>query len=255
MMNMKTMVSLFLAASVSFGWVRLADAQDAEKGKPTKILYITGGGYHDYKNQVKILSEGIGERTKIEWTVYSNGKDFSGLKENWADAYDVIIHNNCWAGYKDDAKIDAFVKQQKDAGVGVVVIHCAMHTFRGAKTKQWDKLVGVESSRHGAKFRIHVKTLKSDHPIMNGVPSDWVTKNGELYHTKPLESCTPLAEGSRDASGKGKQVCIWVNTFDKTRTFGITLGHHNETMKDPVYLDLMTRGVLWTCGRLKSDKK
>ncbi len=168
MMNMKTIVSLFVAASVSFGLVRFADAEDAKKGKPTKILYITGGGYHDYKNQVKILSEGIGKRTKIEWTTFSHVKDFSGLKENWADAYDVVIHNQCWAAFKDVSKIDDFVKKQKDAGVGVVVIHCAMHTFRSTKTKEWDKLVGVESTRHGAHFPIHVKTLKSDHPIMKG---------------------------------------------------------------------------------------
>jgi type 1 glutamine amidotransferase len=29
-----------------------------------------------------------------------------------------------------------------------------------------------------------------------------------------------------------------------------TLGHHNATMADPVYLDLVTRGLLWSLDRL-----
>jgi uncharacterized protein len=31
------------------------------------------------------------------------------------------------------------------------------------------------------------------------------------------------------------------------------MGHNNETMEDPFYLDLVTRGLLWTVGKLESD--
>jgi type 1 glutamine amidotransferase len=35
--------------------------------------------------------------------------------------------------------------------------------------------------------------------------------------------------------------------------FGTTLGHANETMQDGIYLDLITRGLLWACDKLDAD--
>lgn len=31
------------------------------------------------------------------------------------------------------------------------------------------------------------------------------------------------------------------------------MGHNLHTMADPAYLDLVTRGLLWTLGKLESD--
>ena len=38
-------------------------------------------------------------------------------------------------------------------------------------------------------------------------------------------------------------------------SFGITLGHHNVTVEQKTYLDLLSRGILWTCGKLGDDGK
>ena len=43
---------------------------------------------------------------------------------------------------------------------------------------------------------------------------------------------------------------IWTNDFDGTRVFGTTYGHTNETFENKVFLDLLTRGILWSAGRL-----
>jgi type 1 glutamine amidotransferase len=46
-------------------------------------------------------------------------------------------------------------------------------------------------------------------------------------------------------------VAVWTNTYNKkTRVFGTTLGHNNATVEDPRYLDLVTRGLLWSCDKL-----
>ncbi len=44
---------------------------------------------------------------------------------------------------------------------------------------------------------------------------------------------------------------MWVNEYGKGKVFGTTLGHHNETMQEEVYLNLVARGLLWTVGQLK----
>ena len=46
-------------------------------------------------------------------------------------------------------------------------------------------------------------------------------------------------------------VVAWTNRYNgKTRVFGTTLGHNNDTVADPRYLDLVTRGLLWSVDKL-----
>src|SRR5690606_35420797 len=45
----------------------------------------------------------------------------------------------------------------------------------------------------------------------------------------------------------------WTNTYGKGRVFGTTIGHHNETIATEEYLDLVTRGLLWTAQKLTAD--
>jgi len=235
----------------------LADSTlSAAEPAPLKALLISGGGFHDYKNQKEILTTGIGSRANVQWTVVIENPrpgDFPQVfaKPDWIAGYDVIVHNQCYAKYKDDAGIDKIVKQHLDAGVGVVMIHCAMHAFRDARTREWDKLVGVESRRHGPKFPIVVRNLGKTHPVMRNLPAGWKTPQGELYHTSILPSATKLGVGFREGQeAKTLQTCVWVNTYKKCRVFATTLGHHNETMKEKVYLDLVANGLLWSCGKL-----
>jgi type 1 glutamine amidotransferase len=44
---------------------------------------------------------------------------------------------------------------------------------------------------------------------------------------------------------------IWVNAYgpNETRVFGTSIGHHNETMLDPNYMAMITRGLLWAVGK------
>jgi type 1 glutamine amidotransferase len=250
----------YLGMIMSVAMVASAALQAAEPA-PLKALLISGGGFHDYKNQKEILTTGIGSRANVEWTVViENPKpgDFPQVfsKPDWIAGYDVIVHNQCYAKYKDDAGIDKIVKQHLDAGVGVVMIHCAMHAFRDAKTKEWDKLVGVESRRHGPKFPIVVRNLGRSHPVTRNLPANWTTPQGELYHTSILPSGTKLGVGYREGQeAQTLQTCIWTNTYQKCRVFGTTLGHHNETMKEKVYLDLVANGLLWACGKLDDQGK
>ena len=39
----------------------------------------------------------------------------------------------------------------------------------------------------------------------------------------------------------------------KSRVFGTTVGHHNETIAENTYLDLVSRGLLWAAGKLDDE--
>ena len=65
---------------------------------------------------------------------------------------------------------------------------------------------------------------------------------------------TPLGSAYSEESKKD-HVVIWLNEDGKTRVFATTLGHSNDTMKQDVYLDLVTRGLLWACDKLDAQGK
>ena len=49
-------------------------------------------------------------------------------------------------------------------------------------------------------------------------------------------------------------VVVWTNIYNgKTRVFATTLGHNNETVADARYLDLITRGLLWSVDKLDDE--
>ena len=50
--------------------------------------------------------------------------------------------------------------------------------------------------------------------------------------------------------GGGRRVQI---EFGKARVFSTTLGHNSETVGDPRYLDMVTRGLLWSCDKLNAE--
>jgi uncharacterized protein len=236
----------------------LASAAEAKDAKSLRVLYITGGCCHDYNNQRKIIPEGVSARAKVEWTIVQEGGSSTDHKvsiyENpdWAKDYDVVVHNECFSNVTDKAFIDKVISAHRN-GTPAVVIHCTMHTFRDLKSDEWRECIGVTTSRHGPQQPLVVKNLKPDHPIMTGFPSVWKTGNEELYAIEKVwPDTTPLAQAYALDKKKDHAV-IWTHTFGKGRVFGTTLAHNNVTMRDPVYLDMLTRGLLWACDKLEDD--
>jgi uncharacterized protein len=235
-----------------------------EAPKPLRALMVCGGCCHDYKSQKKILSEGISARAKVEWTIVHEdapkGSDERSHrvsiyeKPEWWKGYDVILHNECFGAVADNAFIEGITAAHK-AGVPGVFLHCSSHSYRAGTTDEWRKAVGITSRSHEKNRDLIVKTIKAEHPVMKGFPSTWLDPKDELYKNEFIwPDCVPLAQAYGEDTKKD-HVVIWVNTYANTRMFSTTLGHNNSTMEAPEYLDLVTRGLLWTCGKLEDDGK
>jgi type 1 glutamine amidotransferase len=110
--------------------------------------------------------------------------------------------------------------------------------------------------RHQQRRPFDVETVKHDHPVMKGWPALWHDAPDELYEVlKVWPDCTPLAEAITPGKASDRHPVIWVNKYGKARVFGTTLGHGDETMNRPEYLDLVTRGLLWACDKLDENGK
>jgi type 1 glutamine amidotransferase len=228
----------------------------AEAGKPLEVLYITGGCCHDYEGQKKVITHGLSSRARINCTVIHEGGTTTDhkvsiySKPDWSKGYDVVFHNECFAGVKDPEFLKQIVVEH-EKGTPAVLMHCAMHCYR-AGNDDWFKFCGIQSPGHGAHYEYAVNLI-ADHPILNGLPKEWMMPKEELYYCdKVFETAKPLAEAmSRER--KANQTVIWTNQYGKARVFGTTIGHYTPTVEMPQFLDMMTRGTLWAAGKLQDD--
>ena len=261
--GMRRLLAFALVLLCTFVWLP-AVSVEGEKPKGLRALMICGGCCHDYTAQKKILSEGISARAKVEWTIVHEdapkGQDERNHKVSiyslpeWWKGYDVVVHNDCFGSVNDNAFIEGITAAHQ-GGVPAVFLHCAVMSYRGGTTDEWRKCVGLTSTSHEKRRDLTVKRMVADHPVMQGFPETWLDKDDELYkNEKVWPNFVPLAKAYGEDTKKD-HVVIWVNTYGKAKTFTTSLGHKNETMSDPVYLDLVTRGLLWVCDKLEDNGK
>src|SRR5437762_14205082 len=111
----------------------LATSATAAETKPLRAMLITGGCCHDYDRQKVIIPEGVSQRANVEWKVVQEGGTSTKHrvsiyeKPDWADGFDAVVHNECFADIDDLAFVENVLKPHRE-GTAAVVIHCAMHT-------------------------------------------------------------------------------------------------------------------------------
>ena len=92
--------------------------------KPLRALLIAGGCCHDYARQQEALCKGIQSRANVQvdvyWTDNSTTTPVLPLysKLNWADEYDVIIHDECAADIKDPAILNRILQTHQRIPAG-----------------------------------------------------------------------------------------------------------------------------------------
>lgn len=245
-------LSVFLGSAVG--------ASAAESVEPIHALLITGGGYHDYEAQKKILTEGISARTQVEWTIDDEGGTDVAAKisrhrnTEWASEFDVVVYNMCYSSVSDVEWIERIVDAHYEHDLPAVIIHSALHSYRG-DTEKWFEFAGMTSHRHQSHQAYTIENLAPKHPIMRDFPETWTTPKGELYEiAKIWPNTTPLARAFGKDSGQ-YHADVWTSNSNGVRVFGTTIGHHNETMQADEFLGLVTRGLLWSVDKLGNDGK
>ncbi|MFN7843207.1 MAG: discoidin domain-containing protein [Pirellula sp.] len=237
-----------------------AKAAPTEKKKPIRALLIAGGCCHDYAKQQEAICKGIQSRANVQVDVYWTDNSTTSpvlplyLNLNWADEYDIIIHDECAADIKDEAIINRIVQVHQK--LPAVHLHCAMHSFR-LGNDVWFEHLGLQSSGHGPQEPIDIQFTDTKHPIVETL-GDWTTVKEELYNNVKLFGAHPIASGKQVVKRNGESVVeeavvAWVNEKSGAKSFSTTIGHNTETVQDDRYLDLITRGLLWACDKLTPE--
>ena len=271
--------SLMLSASAFL--IALASPLQAKQSpKPLKVLLITGGCCHSYATQKNIIKKGLETRAnvvvdQVHTDDSSNNPPLSIYRNpNYAKGYDVVVHDECAAGMADLSILNGVLAPHRN-GIPGVNLHCAMHSYRvgnhrmpaepGTDDNLWFDYLGIQSSGHGPKEPIAISFTNTEHPITKTL-EDWATIEEELYNNvQVFPTAKALAKGFQFqpkrsakngnviAAKNDEAVVVWTNEYHGTRVFSTTIGHFDETVADERYLDLVTRGLLWSCNKLNDN--
>ncbi len=221
----------------------------AHAGQPLHALILTSPGvYHNYEQQTWDIGHAIADRANVRFDV--SLEELERWKTtDFSEGYDVLIYNICMADNQDAELIANMRRQTEVLGVPALVIHCTMHSFRD--TNLWWPMFGLQTKAH-EPLRALTQIRAGDHPILGGIPPEWTLANDELYINLQFTGETLLS--TMGADGK-PHTTAWLAKQGLTPVFGTTLGHSEETMKDPAFQRLIANALLFITGNLLPDGK
>lgn len=245
----------FLALLTIVGFGPWSDLFASTEAAPLNILLITGGGWHDFEGQKKVLTEGIGQRLDVTFTVdHEAGKDPSAelarfADPDWVQGFDLVLYNISLSTDQKPETAQAIIDSHVKHGVPAVLLHGSTHSYRRTGNENWFKFLGARSMRHDAQRPFANEVLEADHPVMAGFPDPWKPRQGELYVIEEMfPTAIPCAHAHSEET-ETRHPTVWVNEYQGVRVFVTTIGHHTETMQTDTYLDLVSRGIEWAAGR------
>jgi hypothetical protein len=219
---------------------------------PVNALLVTGGCCHDYVAQSAALMYTLNAVMPINWTVVyglnsvPDGKLPLYDNPNWANGFDIVVHNECWANGDLPAQV---VQNITRPAVARMFFHCTLHSYRVMTNDGWRELIGMTSRRHTAAHNIQLKWVDGD-PITAGLPP-FVTPIDELYVIEKVWPNTKaIATAVSPEEGHETYPLVWTHEYKGARVFGTSLGHGNETFNANQFKELVVRGFRWA---LKKD--
>lgn len=115
------------------------------------------------------------------------------------------------------------------------------------------------SGSHGAEYDFVITSRAPEHPIMKGVPTEWLHAQDEMYERMrgPFVNATVLATAYSDVEGNsppwnpkvkgmGQHVpTMMAINYGKGRVFHTTLGHFDYSMECAGFITMLQRGAEW----------
>jgi trehalose utilization protein len=222
-------------------------SRPATADQPLNALILTTQGvYHNYKQQTWILAHRIAEQAKVRFDV-SLAEPERWKYTDYSEGYDVLIYNFCMADNEDEVLIANMRRQTEELGVPALVIHCAMHSFR--ETDLWWPMLGLKTQSH-EPVRALTQIQAERHPILEGIPENWTLTDDELYINLKVDGQTLLSTMGEDGEA---HTTAWLTHHGTTPVFGTTLGHSEDTIKNPAFQRLLANALLFVTNSLSDD--
>lgn len=236
------MKRLILICTVLLGVIAAAGILVAANAdKKIKVMFLRGGGIHDWRNCTPILASVLEKTNDFEVTFTENLDD---LKER-IKQFDIIIQytTGMQLTKEQEKGLCDFIQN----GGGYVGIHSASDSFKNAD-RYWEMLGGRFAGHGGGKYTVYI--YDRDHPITKGMRDFEIqdeTYSHNYHRNAQMRSLTRMNRGNE------RQSMSWVSSYGKGRVFYTGNGHGREAWTNPHFQRLVVRAAYWAAGRKVKD--
>lgn len=270
MKRLIAMIAWFAAGLIS------SNAQTAEK---LKLLIVDGQNNHNWKATTPILQEFLSQTGRFEVSVAttppnkSPAEAWDRFRPNFGD-FQVVLSNYNGELWPEPVQrgLESFVGD----GGGLVIVHAANNAFE--KWSDFNKMIGLgwrgagfgdrittndageiirtpkgegPGAGHGSQHEFSIRLRDLAHPVVKGMPAEWLHTKDELYHGQrgPAADVHLIATAFSDL-GKGgtgaHEPMIWWIPYGKGRVFTTVMGHADYSMKCIGFQSVVARGSEWS---------
>jgi type 1 glutamine amidotransferase len=272
-LGFRVMNGLLQAAIV--GLLFVASVQAAE---PIRVLIVDGQNNHNWKATTPILKDFLlksGRFTVDVVTSPPNGQPkeaWNSFRPKFTD-YGAVVSN--YNGELWPEPVQRELENYVSDGGGLVIVHAANNAF--TEWAEYNKMIGlgwrgadfgprvivdkdgkvVETAKgegpgagHGAQHDFAIVVRDREHPVMKGIPAEWMHVKDELYHGQrgPAGNMHVLATAFA-AKGVGgteaNEPMVWWIPYGKGKVFTNVMGHADYSMKCVGFQTIIDRGTEW----------
>lgn len=244
-----------------------------------KVLLVDGASaaaYHNWQLTTQVMKRELEETGLFDVTVATlppADGDFSNVHPDFAK-YQVVVSN--YDSQDWPVALKAEFEDYMRKGGGLVSVHGADNAF--PDWVAFNEMTGVGGWRkrdapagpkwyfhngklesdptpgpaglHGKRKPFRITVRAADHPIMHGVPPEWMHATDELYTRLrgPGKNMTVLATAYADPANRGTgfdEPMLMALNWGKGRIFHTTLGHDALALSCVGFITTLQRGTEW----------
>lgn len=259
-------VVTFAATSASFA------------AEPLKLLLVDGQNNHDWKRTSPVLKSFLEKtgRFTVDVATSPPAKAEAGAWDAFRPEfakYAAVVSN--YNGELWPKPVQKALEEYVEKGGGLVIVHAANNAFPdwpefnrmiglGWRGPQFGPRVTVDDdgnvvrtekgmgpgAGHGSQHEFSVVTRDRVHPVMMGLPTQWLHAKDELYHGQrgPAADMHLLATAYSAKSTGGTDAhepMVWWIPYGKGKVFTTVMGHGDYSMKCVGFQTIVARGCEW----------
>lgn len=253
---MKNRFTLFLLLLAGFLFQGFCVAQTSKKPRfKALVLYESGGHHLPFTTAAKPWLDKLAIDSSFTIDYIDNTKT---INEALLKKYQLFIQLDYPPYTWSEESMKAFQKYMNNGKGGWIGLHHAtlLGNFDGYPMWQWfsDFMGGIQFKDYIPAFAnalVHVED--TSHPLMKGVPSDFLIKKEEwyTYNKSPRQNVHVIASVDEStyepvsAIKMGDHPVIWTNTRFATRNVYIFMGHAPELFDNEAYTTLLRNSIFW----------
>ena len=246
--------------------------------EPVRVLIIDGQNNHNWKGTTPILKGFLTKSGRFAVEVATtppNGQPkevWNSFRPKFAD-YEAVLSNYNGESWPEPVQRD--LEDYVAKGGGLVIVHAANNAF--PEWAEFNRMIGLgwrdakfgdrltvddqgqairtpkgegPGAGHGAQHEFTVIVREREHPVMQGLPVEWLHAKDELYHGQrgPAAGMNVLATAfaAKQTGGTdAHEPMVWWIPYGKGKVFTTVMGHAEYSMQCVGFQTIVNRGTEW----------